>query len=95
MRWRVFRFLLLTATATIALQEQLIQKDIQPQATMDLILGRPRLLQLREAPFRIQVADDKILNYTIIGSNPPRQLSLQTPIACVPVRSTKKLYRAG
>src|SRR5262249_27557747 len=48
---------------------------IDPFATIDLIAGRPRLWFLREAPFRIQIADERIATYTVIG-NRPNELSL-------------------
>lgn len=46
-----------------------------PEATIDLIQGRPRIWFLKEAPIRIQVGDDRILSYTTIGKE-PRELSL-------------------
>jgi hypothetical protein len=47
-----------------------------PEATIDVIAGRPRIWQLRQAPFRIQVADPRIVDYTFVGSQ-PRELILQ------------------
>jgi pilus assembly protein CpaC len=46
-----------------------------PKYTIDLIQGQPRLWYLKDVPFRIQVADETIANYTIIGDT-PRELSL-------------------
>jgi pilus assembly protein CpaC len=48
---------------------------IDPKYTIDLVMGQPRLWYLSEVPFRIQVADEAIANYTIIGDT-PRELSL-------------------
>jgi pilus assembly protein CpaC len=46
-----------------------------PKYTIDLIEGQPRLWYLSDVPFRIQVANEAIANYTIIGDT-PRELSL-------------------
>jgi pilus assembly protein CpaC len=48
---------------------------IDPEDTIEMVIGRPRLWYLKEAPFRIQVADERIMSYTIIG-NRPTELSL-------------------
>lgn len=45
-----------------------------PEATLDLRRGQPRLLLLKEAPFRIQVGDGRLLGHTFLS---PRELSLQ------------------
>src|SRR5262249_42047298 len=47
-----------------------------PMRTLDLRARRPRLWQLKEAPFRIQVGDEMILGYTFLG-NTGREFSLQ------------------
>jgi pilus assembly protein CpaC len=41
-----------------------------PQNNLDLIVGRPRVMHLKEAPFRIQVADEGIMSYNILGRSP-------------------------
>jgi pilus assembly protein CpaC len=46
-----------------------------PENTFDLVVGRPRIWFLRQAPFRIQVADPRIFDYTIPGRE-PRELIL-------------------
>lgn len=48
-----------------------------PQLSIDLIQNRPRLLHLKESPFRIQVSDSRIVDYTQMGS--PTELSLLGP----------------
>jgi pilus assembly protein CpaC len=45
-----------------------------PRYQIDLIQGQSRLLHLREAPTRIQIADTRIFDYTVLG--PPTELSL-------------------
>jgi hypothetical protein len=56
----------------------LLQRYVAPvrvaERDLDLILGRPRLLHLREPPFRIQVDDERTFRYTVLG--PPTELSL-------------------
>lgn len=47
---------------------------IDPENTLDMVVGRPRLINLKESPFRIQIADDRVLGYTLIS---PKELSLQ------------------
>jgi pilus assembly protein CpaC len=45
-----------------------------PQLSIDLIQNRSRLLHLKEAPFRIQVSDERVMSYTVL--NVPTELSL-------------------
>jgi hypothetical protein len=49
---------------------------LDPEATIDVIAGRPRIWQLRQAPIRIQVADPRIVDYTIVGTS-AREVILQ------------------
>lgn len=46
-----------------------------PEFTLDLIQDRPRLFYLKEAPFRIQISDQEILSYNLIGRD-PREMTL-------------------
>jgi hypothetical protein len=41
-----------------------VEKFIDPQSTIDLILNRPRLWRLTEPPIRIQIPEENILAYT-------------------------------
>jgi len=48
---------------------QFVEKTVDPQAEIDLILGRPRLLVFKEAPRRLQIGGDaknEIADYVII-----------------------------
>jgi pilus assembly protein CpaC len=45
-----------------------------PTFTFEVIVGHTRLLHLKEAPFRIQIADTRVFDYTILG--PPTELLL-------------------
>jgi pilus assembly protein CpaC len=46
-----------------------------PTMSFEVIVGRTRLLHLKEAPLRIQIGDTSIFDYTILG--PPTELLLQ------------------
>ena len=48
---------------------------VDPTFTFELIVNHTRLLQLKEAPFRIQIGDTRIVDYTILG--PPTELLMQ------------------
>jgi pilus assembly protein CpaC len=41
---------------------------IDPENTLDLVLGRPRILVLREAPRRLQIADENVARVTVISN---------------------------
>ncbi len=51
-----------------------VQRLVDPQETLDLIIGRARLLVLKAVPKRIQIAEEKIANYAVVK---PTELSLQ------------------
>src|SRR5262249_19857133 len=57
------------------LRDHLTGPFVDPAYTIELVLGRPRLWYLKEVPFRIQVADENIMTYNIVGQT-PRELSL-------------------
>jgi pilus assembly protein CpaC len=40
---------------------------IDPEITFDIVIGRPRLVPLKETPFRIQVANPGVLDYVLIN----------------------------
>ncbi|MDW8223249.1 MAG: pilus assembly protein N-terminal domain-containing protein [Gemmatales bacterium] len=46
---------------------------VDPAFTLDVIVGRPRLLLLKQTPTRVQIADDRIANYNLLSE---RELSL-------------------
>jgi pilus assembly protein CpaC len=48
---------------------------VDPAYTIEMVQGRPRLWYLKEVPFRIQVADENIMTYNIVGQT-PREISL-------------------
>ncbi len=46
---------------------EFVDRTVEPQNTLDLIQNRPRLVVLKRAPIRIQVADENIATYTLIA----------------------------
>src|SRR5262249_676335 len=51
-----------------------VENFIDPENNLDLIVGRPRLMNLKESPFRVQIADEFFMTYNLITA---RELSLQ------------------
>jgi pilus assembly protein CpaC len=45
-----------------------VERTVDPDNTLDLIQGRPRLLVLKQVPTRIQIADETIATYTLISN---------------------------
>jgi pilus assembly protein CpaC len=56
-------------------EDKWVQGFVDPSYTIELVENRPRLMYLKDVPFRIQVGDETVLTYTIIGQT-PRELSL-------------------
>jgi pilus assembly protein CpaC len=52
---------------------QFVTSMIDPQTTLDLVAGRPRVLVLADAPKRVQVGDEKIVGFEQL---PPNELVL-------------------
>jgi len=52
-----------------------VDRLVDPKFVIELVEGRPRLMYLKEVAFRIQVGDENIMTYNIIGQT-PRELSL-------------------
>jgi hypothetical protein len=49
-------------------------RPIDPEITLELVVGRPRLFPLKQRPFRIQLADPRVMEYNLIED---RLLALQ------------------
>ena len=58
---------------TLEKYNQYIKEVVDPAVTLDLISGRTRLLVLKEAPKRVQVADEGVACFTLLT---PKELSL-------------------
>ncbi|MFO0970108.1 MAG: pilus assembly protein N-terminal domain-containing protein [Gemmataceae bacterium] len=50
-----------------------VEKFIDPRNTLDLVVNRPRLMVLKEAPKRVQMADESVANYNLIT---PREITI-------------------
>lgn len=46
-----------------------VDRTLDTENTLDLVIGRPRILVFKEAPFRIQLAGENIADYTLITEN--------------------------
>jgi len=53
--------------------DRFVDAQLDTEATLNLALGRPRLLVFKQVPFRIQIADETIASYTLITD---RELSV-------------------
>jgi pilus assembly protein CpaC len=61
--------------AALEKERQYVARFHDPEFTIDVVVGRPRIWVLKRAPFRIQAGDPTVLDYNTIG-NDPRQISL-------------------
>lgn len=52
---------------------EIVSKTVQPETTLDLVAGRPRLLVFNARPVRIQIPDEQTAEYTLISD---RELSV-------------------
>src|SRR5262249_5147091 len=59
----------------VELLRHLTDRFVDPAYTIELVENRPRIWYLKDVPFRIQVADENIMTYNIVGQT-PRELSL-------------------
>jgi pilus assembly protein CpaC len=53
--------------------KQYVDGTIDPENTLDLVQNRPRVLVLKQAPMRVQLADEQIASYTIVT---PTEISI-------------------
>lgn len=60
-------------TAVEAAYGRYVDRLIDPQTTLDLVVSRPRLLVFKQAPRRYQLADDKLASALLVS---PTELSL-------------------
>ena len=61
------------SAATLERFKEFVAGTIDPDNTLDLVVGRPRVLVLKQAPLRTQIADPRTVSYTIIT---PTELSV-------------------
>lgn len=58
---------------TMQKYERLVGQTIDPETTMDIIVGQPRVLRLNETPLRIQVPNEDVVSYLLISD---REISI-------------------
>ncbi len=61
------------SAAVLERYKQYVDRTIDPENTLDLMQGRPRVLMLKQAPLRVQLADEQIASYTIVT---PTEISI-------------------
>jgi pilus assembly protein CpaC len=54
------------SAATLDRFKEFVAGTIDPENTLDLVVGRPRVLVLKQAPLRTQISDPRIVSDTII-----------------------------
>lgn len=52
---------------TLERYSELVERTIDPENTLDLVVGRPRLLVLKQLPTRVQIADENVASYLLIS----------------------------
>ncbi len=45
---------------------EFVERTIDPESTLDLVIGRPRLLVFRQPPSRVQIADEEVATFTLV-----------------------------
>lgn len=58
--------------------QQFIERTIDPEATLDLVERRPRILIFKQSPIRVQIADPEIANYQLVTETELSVEGLQT-----------------
>ena len=56
--------------------EQFVQGMIDPELPLNLVIGRPKVLQLAKAPKRIYVPDDEVIRTEIIDNQSGREIAI-------------------
>jgi pilus assembly protein CpaC len=54
---------------TVQKYKSFVQEFIDPEVTLDLVSGRTRLMVLKKAPRRIQIADETVAAYNVLSPN--------------------------
>ncbi len=56
--------------------ERFIENTINPELPLNLVLGRPKVLQLAQVPKRIYVPDDKVVRTEVIDEQSGREIAI-------------------
>ena len=66
----------LPAVDVVKKSEQFVQGMIDPELPLNLVIGRPKVLQLAKAPKRIYVPDDEVIRTEIIDNQSGREIAI-------------------
>ena len=66
----------LPAVDVVKKSEQFVQGTIDPELPLNLVIGRPKVLQLAKAPKRIYVPDDEVIRTEIIDNQSGREIAI-------------------
>ena len=62
--------------AVLSQAKRFVQSTIDPELPLNLVLGRPKVLQLAQVPKRVYVPDNRILNTEIIDEQSGREIAV-------------------
>ncbi len=54
---------------TVAKFNKYVDRTLDTENTLDLVIGRPRILVFKAPPFRLQISGDTVADYTLITEN--------------------------
>ncbi|KAA5545875.1 secretion system protein [Roseiconus nitratireducens] len=64
------------AAAAVRRAERFVENTIDPELPLNLVLGRPKVLQLAKAPKRIYVPDDQTVRTEVIDEQSGREIAI-------------------
>lgn len=64
------------ATDAVRRAERFVESTIDPELPLNLVLGRPKVLQLAKVPKRIYVPDDEIVRTEVIDEQSGREIAI-------------------
>ena len=47
--------------------DRFVDREVDPQETLDLVLNRPRVLVLKQPPKRVQIPDETVATYSVLS----------------------------
>jgi pilus assembly protein CpaC len=55
---------------------QFVQRTIDPEVALDLVVGRPRILTFRQPPRRMYLPDESVARLEVLDPNDPREIAI-------------------
>ncbi len=55
---------------------QFVQRTIDPEVTLDLVVGRPRILAFRQPPRRMYIPDESVARLEVLDPDDPREIAV-------------------